>query len=145
MAQHNHWHPSWHKDEHASKWDLVKEAVRRDWQQTKHDLHMGGHELNQNVGDTVKQASGKEAVPSINRPNPPKVIGDLSGEWEQVEQPVEYGYSARNQFGSQHASWDEELEQDLRREWESPKNAAAKTRKWDEVKPYIRHGYDYKS
>ena len=145
MAQHNHWHPSWFKDEHASKWEMVKEAVRRDWQQTKHDLHMGGHELNQQAKDTVKQVAGKEAIPSINRPNPPKVIGDLSGEWEKVEQPVEYGYAARSQFGSQHAQWDEELEKDLRREWESPKNTPGANRRWEDVKPLVRHGYDYKS
>jgi hypothetical protein len=145
MQQHNHWHPTWFKDEHATKWDRVKEAVRRDWQQTKHDLHAGGHELNQQAKDTMKQASGKESIPSINRANPPKVIGDLSGEWEHVEQPFEYGFAARSQFGATHAQWDTDLEKDLRTEWESPKNTAAKTRKWEDVKLLIRHGYDYKA
>ena len=145
MDQHNHWHPTWHKAEHTSGWERVKEAVRRDWQQTKHDLHMGGHELNQKIDDTMKQASGKENIPSINNANPPKVVGDLNGDWERVEQPLEYGYAARQQFGSKYNGWNEELETGLRTEWESPTNKAASTRKWDEVKPLVRRGYDYKS
>ena len=145
MAQHDQWHPTWYKDEHATNWDRVKEAVRRDWQQTKHDLHMGGHELNQQATDTVKQGAGKEAIPSINQANPPKVIGDLSGEWEQVEAPMEYGYVARHQFGAAHKQWNADLERDLRSEWESPKNTHGATRKWDDVKPYVQRGYDYKS
>jgi hypothetical protein len=143
MNQHNHWHPKWHKDEYSSSWDRVKEAVRRDWQQTEHDLHMGGHELNQKASDTFKQAVGKAPVPSINQPNPPKVIGDLTGEWEHVEHPLEYGYAARQQFSDR--SWDNNLESELRDEWESPGNAEAKTRRWDEVRSYVRRGYDYKA
>jgi len=145
MDRTNQWHPTWYKDEHATKWDRVKEAVRRDWQQTKHDLHMGGHELNQQAKDTMKQASGSEAIPSINDANPPKVIGDLSGEWERVEQPLEYGFAARNQFGAAHKTWDDDLERDLRTEWESPKNTAGAAQRWDDVRPIVRHGYDYKS
>jgi hypothetical protein len=144
MSQHQHWHPTWHRDEHSTNWDRVKEAIRRDWQQTKHDLHLGGHELNQQATDTMKQAVGKEAIPSINDANPPKVIGDLSGEWEKVEPSFEYGYSARYQFGAAHAQWNQELETDLRKEWESSR-ASTKRDSWDEVKPYVRRGYDYKS
>jgi hypothetical protein len=141
MAQHDHWHPRWHQEQHSTSWDRVKEAFRRDWQQTEHDFHVGGHELNQKASDTFKQASGTEAIPSINQANPPKVIGDLSGEWESVEPPLEYGYAARLQYGAK--SWDSDLEQDLRSEWESPANALAKTKRWDDVKGYVRRGYDY--
>jgi hypothetical protein len=143
MNPNNHWHPTWHKDAHTTSWERVKEAIRRDWQQTEHDLHLGGHELNQGVKDTFKQAAGKEAIPSINQANPPKVIGDLSGEWEHVETPLEYGYAARQQFAAK--KWDDELEKNLRTEWESPTNAEATSRKWDDIKTYVRRGYDYKS
>ena len=90
MSHHeHHWHPTWYRPEHATNWDRVKEALRRDWQQTRHDdLHVGGHELNQQATDTVKQATGKETIPSINDANPPKVIGALTGEWEAVETPT---------------------------------------------------------
>ncbi len=42
----------------------VKEALKRDWEQTKHDLgKKGAPDLNQDVGDTVKQATGGEPIP----------------------------------------------------------------------------------
>ena len=149
MTQHDHWHPTWYKPEYSTSWGRVKEAVRRDWQQTKHDLHVGGHELNQQVADTVKQAAGSKAIPSINSANPPKVIGDLpvewqTGEWERVESPFEYGYVARCHFGATYLEWNDDLDRVLRKEWE----AAAARREpglWDDVKSYVRRGYDHKS
>ena len=39
----------------------AKEALERDWEQTKHDLPgMEGKDLDQDVDDTVKQAMGKD-------------------------------------------------------------------------------------
>ncbi len=141
MEQHNHWHPTWQKPEHTMSWDRVKEAFRRDWQQTEHDFHMGGHELNQKAGDTFKQATGKDDIPNINDANPPRVIGELTGEWERVEPKLEYGYAARQQFGAR--PWDEGIETDLKTAWESETNKQAKTDTWDSVKHYVRRGYDY--
>lgn len=48
----------------------VKEALKRDWEQTKSDLtgHKKGQDLDQNVGDTVKQATGKEPLPPRGEP-----------------------------------------------------------------------------
>jgi len=133
------WQPAWWNEHYASAWDRVKEAMRRDWEQTKHDLSMkGGHELNQNVGDTVKQAAGKEAIPSEDRPNPPKVIG----EWNDVEIPYRYGFGARDRYGSQYNAWSGELESTLRKEWESGQNAP--NTRWDDVKSYVRRGYEYR-
>jgi hypothetical protein len=64
--------PSWWTEErHGSAWGRVKEAMKRDWEQTKHDLRLGGRELGQDVDDTVKQAAGKEAIPSRAVPNAP--------------------------------------------------------------------------
>lgn len=64
--------PSWWTEErHGSAWGRVKEAMKRDWEQTKHDLRMGGRELDQDVDDTVKQAAGKEAIPPRAVPNAP--------------------------------------------------------------------------
>jgi len=132
------WQPAWWNESHGSAWDRIKEAVRRDWEQTKHDLHLkGGHELNQGVGDTVKQALGREAIPADDRPNPPKVIGD----WDDVELPIGYGYGARQKYGAEHADWNDRLETMLRLEWES--SESANSRAWHEVKVWVRHGYDY--
>ena len=69
----------------GTSWDRVKEAFRRDWEQTKHDLHMsGGHELNQTLSDTLKQATNKEPIPADDKPNRPKVIGG----WTDAEAPT---------------------------------------------------------
>ena len=53
------------------KADDVKDALKRDWEQTKHDLPgMEGKDLDQDVDDTVKQATGKEEPPPEDVPNP---------------------------------------------------------------------------
>ena len=50
--------------------DDAKEAMERDWEQTKHDLPgMEGKDLDQDVDDTLKQATGKEEPPPENVPN----------------------------------------------------------------------------
>ncbi len=47
----------------GSTWKRIKEAMRRDWEQTKHDFDKkAGRDLDQNVGDTVKQIAGKEPI-----------------------------------------------------------------------------------
>nr|MBA3542815.1 hypothetical protein [Deltaproteobacteria bacterium] len=60
--------PTWWKSEHTSAWDRVKGALKRDWEQTKADFTKGGRELDQDAGDTVKQAIGKEPLPPIDQP-----------------------------------------------------------------------------
>lgn len=47
----------------------AKEALKRDLEQTKHDLPgMEGRDLDQDATDTVKQAAGKDPVPQDNEP-----------------------------------------------------------------------------
>ena len=47
-----------------------RKALERDWEQTKKDVSgKSGKELNQDAGDTVKQAVGKEPIPGPNTPN----------------------------------------------------------------------------
>jgi hypothetical protein len=132
------WQPAWWNEGHASAWDRVKEAMRRDWQQTKHDMGIkGGHELNQSVAHTAKQAAGKEPLPPIDRPNPPKVIG----EWNDVELPIEYGYSARSHYQA-HTAWTDELESTLEKEWAT---ASDKTgRAWRDVRDHVKYGFEAK-
>jgi hypothetical protein len=48
----------------------VGEALKRDWEQTKHDVSKKkGEELNQDAGDTVAQAVGKKPLPPPDVPN----------------------------------------------------------------------------
>ena len=140
------WQPKWWTDEHTSTWGKVKDALHRDWEQTKKDLHLGGQELDQNVTDTVKQASGKEAIPAGGAPNTAATPGrettkrstDLA--WDDAEQPLMYGYGARKQYGAEHAQWDDKLETRLKGDWDSAGDKLG--RKWDDVKQVVRHGYD---
>ncbi|APR85456.1 Hypothetical protein A7982_10805 [Minicystis rosea] len=132
------WHPTWWSNDDDDAWARVKEAIRRDWEQTKHDLHLpGGHELNQGASDTVRQALHRQPIPADDRPNPPKVIGT----WDDIEGPVAYGYGARRRYGEQHPDWSERLEMDLRLEWEKGKQDLR--RAWDDIKRHVQHGYDY--
>ncbi len=132
------WQPTWWNDEHFSAWDKVKEALRRDWEQTKHDLKIGtGHELRQDAKDTVKQAVGAQPIPPRDQPNPARVIGH----WEEAEYPISYGYGARRQFGRDFPTWNEGIEKKLRTEWESRKD---RPQSWEHTSPWVKWGYEYK-
>jgi len=124
--------PSWWNEEHTSTWDRARGALSRDWQQTKHDLHLGGHELNQSLDHTVSQATGSEVAPPIDAANPPKVIG----RWEDVEPAIGFGYAARAHYGDRFPKWSSELERALHDDWRHP------TTSWNEAKAYVRHGYE---
>lgn len=62
--------PQWWTERHASAWDRVKDAFRRDWEQTKADLAFDGHDLNQGAGDTVRQALGSGPIPMPGEKTP---------------------------------------------------------------------------
>ena len=133
------WRPAWWTEEvHGSAWDRVKGAMQRDWAQTKHDLGVGGHEMNQNVTDTLKQAGGSEHLPTMNEANPPKVIGD----WNEAEVPYSYGYAAKTEHGARHPVWTLELENKLKAEWMAAQDQAR--RDWIAVRNLVRSGYEYK-
>ena len=129
--------PKWWTEQHVSQWDNLKTALQRDWEQTKKDLHLGGAELHQGVGDTLKQAAGGAPIPPWN------ATGTGSGTdatWDDAEAPLMYGVGARHQYGSQHAAWNDGLEATLKNDWEQAEGGA--NRKWDDVKGIVRHGYD---
>ena len=65
MTQDYSLHPTWWNDQHNTAWERAREALRRDWEQTKADLtgNASGHDLNQSIGDTVRQATGKDPLP----------------------------------------------------------------------------------
>ncbi len=129
--------PQWWTEPRATSWDRIREAMRRDWEQTKHDLSQkAGHELNQGVGDTVKQAIGKEEIPSNDGPNPPRIIGS----WDDIEQPISFGYVAAQAYGAQYPKWDSEIEALLRRDWEA--SHARDDQAWGDAKQWVRQGYE---
>ncbi len=124
--------PKWWNDEHESTWSRVKAAMKRDWEQTKADVSSKGKDLDQDVGDTVKQAMGKQAIPPGNQPNKD------ADEWDTAEEGVRYGVGARSQYGTDHTEWDDRLEGKLREEWRDMKSG----RTWDEVKGSVQRGWD---
>ncbi len=136
-------HPAWWNESvHGTAWELVKEAMRRDWQQTKHDLGLGGHELNQHATDTLLQAGGDARVPPIDVPNPPKVIGVVE-EWLEVEPLVDFGYAARREYGVDHPHWDAMLERKLRSDWIAAQEQAGHD--WEAIVRHVRKGYEFVS
>jgi hypothetical protein len=126
-----HKDPSWWTDAHSSAWQRTKEAMRRDWEQTKADVSASGHELNQGVGDTVKQATGKEAIPPGNRPNP-----GAPAHWAESEPALRYGYGAGQHYADK--TWSDELEGKMRKDWDSAGNGSS----WERVKSAVRRGWE---
>src|SRR5262249_2037933 len=104
----NRYNAAWWTKDNDSNWDKVKEAFRRDWEQTKQDFGGDSPELNQDVPDTVKQAAGKENIPPPGTPN-----------FEDYEPAFRYGYGARSHYGTQYPVWDSRLEETLQKEWPS--------------------------
>ena len=131
--------PKWWSEKHTSAWDRVKAAMKRDWEQTKADVSSKGRELNQDVGDTVKQAAGKQHIPPANVANPRDASDIESGkdsDWNRVESSYRYGVGAREQYGSE--DWNDRVESKMREEWNDLKSG----RTWDEVKSAVRRGWD---
>lgn len=63
MKPGEHTQPQWGTPAQPT-WQRVKEALRRDWVQTKANLGLGGHSLGQGLGDTLKQAAGVTPFPA---------------------------------------------------------------------------------
>jgi hypothetical protein len=133
--------PKWWTEKHGSTWENVKDALKRDWEQTKSDLHLGGRDLDQGVGDTLKQATGAETAPVSNSRGTAK--GSDYG-WDYAEQPLMYGVGAREQYGAQHAQWNDNLESTLRDDWDRDNTGTSGgvRRTWDDVKSVVRHGFE---
>lgn len=133
--------PKWWTDEHTSAWDRVKDAMKRDWEQTKADFSKThGKELEQNVGDTVKQAVGKEHIPAPSTPNfkPAKPEKTDKDAWERAASTYRYGVGARKQYGTDGGRWDDRLESRLASEWKDLDDETT----WDDAKANVRRGYE---
>jgi len=130
--------PSWWNDTHSSGWERTKEALQRDWEQTKADFTDGGQELNQGADDTVKQAVGKQAIPSAGVPNRDDVPADSTSrrnDWSRMEPAVRYGYGARQHYGD--SDWNDDLEGKLRQDWDSSGSQGT----WDQMKNAVKRGW----
>lgn len=110
--------PEWYNDEHDKGWDNVRTAFRRDWEQTKHDFGSDrARDLNQDAGDTVRQAAGKE------------------DSFDTHENSFRFGYAAQRQYRTQHPTWNNDLETRLRQDYGND---------FDRDRNYIRRAYEYR-
>lgn len=110
--------PGWYTDEHDGAWDRVKAAFRNDWEQTRHDFGSNtARDLDQNVNDTVRQATGTEDT------------------FESREPAFRFGHAAQRQYGSQYSKWNDELDTKLRNDYGTD---------YDRDLPYIRRAFEYR-
>jgi hypothetical protein len=122
--------PKWWTQENDSVWGRVKEAMKRDWDQTKHDF--GGDEpnTNQKIGNTVSQARGTETIPPRHVPT-----------YEEAEPAYRFGHGARSIYGDEYPVWDDDLEVTLKRDWEDI--APERKQTWMQDRAAIRYGWDF--
>jgi hypothetical protein len=120
--------PSFWTDEQQTGWDRVKDALRRDWLQTKADLGLaGGADLGQTAKQTMKQATGQLPVHS-----------DLDGGgWDVARQAIRLGYGAAT-YWHEEPEWTEYVEYQVQREWESMNTGVH----WQDARPLVQHGWD---
>jgi hypothetical protein len=110
--------PSWYTDEYDKGWERVKAAFANDWEQTKHDFGSNSaRDLDQNVNDTVKQATGSEDA------------------FIKHESAFRFGYAAQRNFRSQYPAWNTDLESRLRQDYGS---------EFDRDRDDIRRAYESK-
>ena len=150
--------PTWWTDKNASAWDRVKGALQRDWEQTKRDFSStSGQRLNQNVGDTVKQAVGSDPVPPLpvkTRPTDPKVAAkDAEKARENMQKE---SAKAAKTIGKAHEDIDKE-QLKLREKIGDAQEKAAKdiskdfakidkaVMKWQDAEQDVRYGYSVRS
>src|SRR5689334_9743432 len=83
----------WYTDEHDASWDRVKAAFRNDWEQTRHDFGSNtARDLDQDAGDTVRQATGTEDT------------------FDRHEDAFRFGHAASRQYRAQYPTWNDELD-----------------------------------
>jgi hypothetical protein len=110
--------PKWYTDEHDGAWQRVKAAFSNDWEQTKHDLgSKEARDLDQDVDDTVKQATGAEDG------------------FAKHENAFRFGYAAQRQYKTKHPTWNSDLETDLRNDYGS---------EFERDRAFIRRAYEYR-
>lgn len=90
------------------------------------DLIDTGTNLHQSLVDTVKQARGRQPIPPLNEANPAR-----------YESAAKYGFDARNRFGGNLATWSDDVEAQLERDW----NASGDGRRFVDVRVELKLGW----
>ena len=110
--------PGWYTEDHDNGWQRVKAAFGNDWEQTKHDFGSNtARELNQDAGDTVKQAVGADDA------------------FQNHEQAFRFGYAAQSNYKKQYPTWNDDLDAQLRKDYGTD---------YDRDRVDIRRAYEYR-
>jgi len=126
--------PNWWSEHETSAWERCREALLRDWEQTKADLtgKSAGHDLNQELSDTLQQAVGNEVIPPPDVPNWAEADLDFS----HAEPAYRYGVGA-GQRAAEDQVWTEMIEIELKEEW-----IELTPKPWDQSKDFVRRGWE---
>jgi len=123
--------PKWWTQDNDSAWSRTKEAFKRDWDQTKHDLGAKEPDTNQSIKNTVKQATGNEAIPPRHQPT-----------FDEVEAAYRFGHGAHFHYGGKYPQWNAEIEKRLQDDWKT--SNPFRRDNWEEDRDAIRHAWNYK-
>ena len=120
--------PKWWNKQHESSWERVKAAFKRDWDQTKHDV--GGHEpdTHQHIGDTMKQAAGKEGFR--------RVASQIT---RRLRMPIVSAMAPASNTASIFPNGTVSLEEQLARDWKDTYAGI----QWESRKEAVRRGWEY--
>jgi hypothetical protein len=131
--------PVWWSVQHTVVWEQSLPALRRDFERRAAERRR----------DQIKHQGADDPV-FQDRPVTPRNVDvdhahavadddwEVATEWDQIEPAVRYGVGARAQY-AHHEGWNEELEQNLRRDW-SEKNEPSS---WDKIKRAVRRGFEF--
>lgn len=110
--------PTWYTEEHDNSWERVKAAFRNDWEQTKHDFGSDkARDLDQDVGDTVRQATGSDRG------------------FEDHEPAFKFGHAAQSQYRNDYPTWNDDLDSRLKNDYGSD---------YDRDRSFIRRAYEHR-
>jgi hypothetical protein len=130
--------PRWWTEQHTSAWERIRSAMRRDWEQTKHDWNeKKGRDLHQKADDTVRQAIGKQPIPPMSAPENVSSSREDLERWEIAETAMRYGHGARSHYVQQPA-WSDQLETVLRGEWTRLHPGI----RWEDARASVRRGWE---
>jgi general stress protein 26 len=116
-------------DHQLTLWERAKEALIRDWEQTKFDLGApDALPLSQSLTDTLRQASGEQTLPPRNVPNRHGRID-----------AVRFGYLSASALFPDPVPWSLAIESELERRW----LREGADFDWDLALPHVRYGWEY--
>jgi hypothetical protein len=122
--------PDWWNHDYDSAWDRVKEALKKDWERTKRQFGGDQSDASQKYGSTLSPAEGNETTAHHDQPT-----------YEEVEPAHRFGFGARSKYGPKYNSWDEDLEFQLKQEWEIVEPKRRQT--WMQDRAAIRYGWEF--